>query len=41
MPSGREQVLADLFAAMRLYVAMAAAVLTLAAWWLLGDLDEA
>nr|WP_239312102.1 heavy metal translocating P-type ATPase [Plantactinospora mayteni] len=37
---GRAQVLADRFAALLFYVAMAAAVLTFAAWWALGDLDE-
>ncbi|BBH70626.1 copper-translocating P-type ATPase [Actinoplanes sp. OR16] len=38
---GRAQVLADRFAAMLFYVATAAAAVTFAAWWLLGDLDEA
>ena len=38
--SGRAQVLADRFAAMLFYVAMAAAVLTFAAWSAFGDLDE-
>jgi Cu2+-exporting ATPase len=34
-------VLADRFAAMLFYVAVAAAVVTFAVWWALGDLDEA
>ncbi|MEU5950319.1 heavy metal translocating P-type ATPase [Micromonospora sp. NPDC047465] len=38
--SGRAQVLADRFAAMLFYVAAAAAVVTFAAWWALGDVDE-
>ncbi|MFC0529414.1 copper-translocating P-type ATPase [Phytohabitans kaempferiae] len=39
--AGRAQVLADRFAAMLFYVATAAGVLTFAAWWVSGDLDEA
>jgi Cu2+-exporting ATPase len=39
--SGRAQVLADRFAAMLFYVAVAAAVVTFAVWWTLGDLDQA
>ncbi|TWJ20924.1 heavy metal translocating P-type ATPase [Micromonospora endolithica] len=39
--SGRAQVLADRFAAMLFYVATAAALVTFAAWWALGDLDQA
>ncbi|WP_374558750.1 heavy metal translocating P-type ATPase [Micromonospora sp. RHAY321] len=38
--SGRAQVLADRFAAMLFYVATAAALVTFASWWALGDLDE-
>ncbi|MFY1575764.1 heavy metal translocating P-type ATPase [Verrucosispora sp. WMMD703] len=38
--SGRAQVLADRFAAMLFYVATAAALVTFAAWWALGDLDQ-
>ncbi|MEV4715040.1 heavy metal translocating P-type ATPase [Micromonospora sp. NPDC049374] len=38
--SGRAQVLADRFAAMLFYVATAAALVTFAAWWTLGDLDQ-
>ncbi|MEV0898175.1 heavy metal translocating P-type ATPase [Actinoplanes sp. NPDC049802] len=38
---GRAQVLADRFAAMLFYIATAAAALTFAVWWLLGDLDQA
>ncbi|WBB79577.1 copper-translocating P-type ATPase [Micromonospora sp. WMMD882] len=37
---GRAQALADRFAALLFYVAMAAAVLTFLAWWALGGLDE-
>ena len=39
--SGRAQVLADRFAAMLFYVATAAALITFAAWWALGDPDQA
>ena len=39
--SGRAQVLADRFAALLFYVAVAAAVVTFAVWWALGDLDQA
>jgi P-type Cu2+ transporter len=39
--SGRAQVLADRFAAMLFYVAVASAVVTFVAWWALGDLDQA
>ncbi|MFC3386063.1 heavy metal translocating P-type ATPase [Couchioplanes azureus] len=38
--SGRAQVLADRFAAMLFYIAAAAAVITFAVWWALGDLDQ-
>jgi Cu2+-exporting ATPase len=38
--SGRAQVLADRFAAMLFYVATAAAVVTFAVWWALGDVDQ-
>lgn len=38
--SGRAQVLADRFAAMLFYVATAAALVTFASWWALGDLDQ-
>ena len=38
--SGRAQMLADRFAALLFYVAMAAAVLTFAAWWAFGSLDD-
>jgi Cu2+-exporting ATPase len=38
--NGRAQVLADRFAAMLFYVATAAALVTFAAWWALGDLDQ-
>ncbi|WBB98166.1 heavy metal translocating P-type ATPase [Solwaraspora sp. WMMA2080] len=38
--SGRAQMLADRFAALLFYVAMAAAVLTFAAWWTFGSLDD-
>ena len=38
--SGRAQVLADRFAAMLFYVATATALVTFAAWWALGDLDQ-
>jgi P-type Cu2+ transporter len=38
--SGRAQVLADRFAAMLFYIATAAALVTFAAWWALGDLDQ-
>jgi P-type Cu2+ transporter len=38
--SGRAQVLADRFAALLFYVAMATAALTFVAWWALGSLDE-
>ncbi|ROT33491.1 heavy metal translocating P-type ATPase [Micromonospora sp. HM5-17] len=37
---GRAQVLADRFAALLFYVAMVAAVLTFAAWWAFGDVDQ-
>ncbi|MFY1670156.1 heavy metal translocating P-type ATPase [Plantactinospora sp. WMMB334] len=37
---GRAQVLADRFAALLFYVAMAAAIVTFAVWWAFGDLDE-
>jgi Cu2+-exporting ATPase len=39
--SGRAQVLADRFAAMLFYVAVAAAAVTFGVWWALGDLDQA
>src|SRR5690349_1380942 len=38
--SGRAQVLADRFAAMLFYVATAAALITFAVWWALGDPDQ-
>ncbi|WFE27001.1 heavy metal translocating P-type ATPase [Solwaraspora sp. WMMD791] len=38
--SGRAQVLADRFAALLFYVAMAAAVLTFVTWWAFGSLDQ-
>ncbi|MGA5299856.1 heavy metal translocating P-type ATPase [Nucisporomicrobium flavum] len=38
--SGRAQVLADRFAAMLFYIATAAAVVTFAVWWALGDVDQ-
>ncbi|NJP35801.1 heavy metal translocating P-type ATPase [Micromonospora thermarum] len=38
--SGRAQVLADRFAALLFYVAVAAALVTFGAWWALGDLDQ-
>ncbi|SCL71634.1 Cu2+-exporting ATPase [Micromonospora citrea] len=38
--SGRAQVLADRFAATLFYVATAAALVTFAAWWALGDPDQ-
>ncbi|TDC42996.1 heavy metal translocating P-type ATPase [Micromonospora sp. KC213] len=38
--SGRAQVLADRFAAMLFYIATVAALVTFAAWWALGDLDQ-
>ncbi|MFV2084292.1 heavy metal translocating P-type ATPase [Micromonospora sp. LOL_021] len=38
--SGRAQMLADRFAALLFYVAMAAAVLTFGAWWAFGSLDD-
>ncbi|MGW4499997.1 heavy metal translocating P-type ATPase [Micromonospora sp. NPDC004336] len=38
--SGRAQVLADRFAATLFYVAAAAALVTFAAWWALGDPDQ-
>ncbi|NYH91708.1 heavy metal translocating P-type ATPase [Actinopolymorpha rutila] len=37
---GRAQALADRFAALLFYVALAAGVVTFAVWWLLGDLDN-
>ncbi|MET9018794.1 heavy metal translocating P-type ATPase [Actinopolymorpha sp. NPDC004070] len=37
---GRAQALADRFAALLFYVAVAAGVVTFAVWWLLGDLDN-
>jgi Cu2+-exporting ATPase len=37
----RAQVLADRFAALLFYVAVAAGVITFAVWWALGDLDAA
>ncbi|GAB3144052.1 heavy metal translocating P-type ATPase [Micromonospora sonneratiae] len=39
--SGRAQVLADRFAAMLFYIATATAVVTFAAWWAFGNIDEA
>lgn len=39
--SGRAQVLADRFAAMLFYIATAAALVTFAVWWAVGDLDQA
>jgi P-type Cu2+ transporter len=39
--SGRAQVLADRFAALLFYVALAAAVVTFIAWWALGDAEQA
>jgi Cu2+-exporting ATPase len=38
--SGRAQVLADRFAAMLFYVATAAAAVTFAVWWAVGDLGQ-
>jgi P-type Cu2+ transporter len=38
---GRAQALADRFAALLFYVATAAGAVTLAAWWALGDVDDA
>ncbi|MEV4706320.1 heavy metal translocating P-type ATPase [Actinoplanes sp. NPDC049316] len=38
--SGRAQVLADRFAAMLFSIATAAAVVTFAVWWALGDVDQ-
>ncbi|WP_199512351.1 heavy metal translocating P-type ATPase [Nucisporomicrobium flavum] len=38
--SGRAQVLADRFAAMLFYIATAAAVVTFAVWWALGDVGQ-
>ncbi len=38
--SGRAQVLADRFAAMLFYIATAAALITFAVWWALGDVDQ-
>jgi P-type Cu2+ transporter len=38
---GRAQALADRFAALLFYVAVAAAVATFASWWLLGNVDDA
>ena len=37
----RAQVLADRFAALLFYVAVAAGVVTFATWWAIGDLDDA
>jgi P-type Cu2+ transporter len=37
----RAQVLADRFAALLFYVAVAAAIVTFVVWWALGDFDEA
>ncbi|UQU68629.1 heavy metal translocating P-type ATPase [Couchioplanes caeruleus] len=38
--SGRAQVLADRFAAMLFFIATAAALVTFAVWWALGDVDQ-
>jgi Cu2+-exporting ATPase len=38
--SGRAQILADRFAAMLFYIATAAALITFAVWWALGDVDQ-
>ena len=38
--SGRAQVLADRFAAMLFYIATAAAVITFAVWWAIGDVGQ-
>ncbi|MEH1013994.1 heavy metal translocating P-type ATPase [Micromonospora sp. CPCC 206060] len=38
--SGRAQVLADRFAAMLFYLAVAAALVTFGTWWVVGDIDQ-